>query len=101
MTFQRTVITNLVLFVLVSVPTALTVRYIFMAFGQTDATSTNAAFCLALLIPGECSMLLFSLMFRTLIAQFAIWPVTFAALCYALLSAAAQVLDLFSIRVHI
>lgn len=74
-----------------AVPTALTSRYIFMAFGQTDTTSTHAAVCLALLIPGECAMLSFSLMFRTLLAQFVIWPVTAAAFIYALLCIAAEV----------
>lgn len=68
-TFQRAVVSSAIIFVLVGVPSVAVSKWVFQLFGQTEDISMTTTICLVIGLPGEFSFILYTMLYRTMIAQ--------------------------------
>ena len=68
-TFQRALVASAIIFVLVALPSVAVSKWVFQLFGQEDNISITTTICLAINLPGEFSCILYTMLYRTMIAQ--------------------------------
>ena len=68
-TFQRALVASAIIFVLVALPSVAVSKWVFQVFGQDDNISITTTICLAIGLPGEFCCILYTMLYRTMIAQ--------------------------------
>ena len=67
--FQRALVSSAIIFVLVALPAVAVSKWVFQLFGQDDNISITTTICLVICLPGEFCWILYTMLFRTMIAQ--------------------------------